>query len=196
MMEVTGGVDKVTWERSAHRAAEMLSVKFPVITVIAGMFIPSGLELQWKQESSPRGALGAVSHVLTPHYGDETPESRAQTPGPHLSWAKAGTSTAVERTPLPASPPEGSLPHLPSLRGSLGPLDRGLLPLAKRGVGVQSHTSGGAADTCRVHASPAGGPKTSWKETNDWVSSASVDAHLQAMIPTSHLTVIFQLIVI
>lgn len=101
--------------------------------------LPSGLVLQWKQESSPWGALGAVSRVLKPHNGDETRESRAQTKrqGRPLLWNRP-------------------LPHLPSLRGSLGPSGGRLLPLAKQGVGVQSHASGGAADTCRVQAAPLG----------------------------------------
>lgn len=112
--------------------------KVPCYHCYCGMFIPSGLELQWKQESSLRGALGAVSRVLTPHYGDETPKSRAQIPGPHFSWEKVGTPTVVKRTPLPASPPEGSLPHLPSLRGSLGPLDRDSCPWQSRVWGCRA----------------------------------------------------------
>ena len=98
----------------------MPSAKFSVVTVTAGMFIPSGLELQWKQESSPWGGLGAMSRVLKPPYGDETPQSKAQTPGPHLYWEKAGTPTALERTP--ARLPSRGLPAPPtSLWGSLGP---------------------------------------------------------------------------
>ena len=53
-MEVTGGVDKVTWERSAHRAAGMPSAKFPVITVIAACSSP----LAWNSSGNKKAPSG------------------------------------------------------------------------------------------------------------------------------------------
>lgn len=132
------------------------------------------------------------------HDGDETLENIAQTPGPHLSWNKTGAPTAIEPTLVQRGVqfPSWGLPPAPALLpASLGPSGLPHTPSGKAGVAVQSSTSGNAAPTCQVHESPAGDLKTSWKETNDWVSSTSIYTHLKAMIPTLHLTVIFQLIV-
>lgn len=135
----------------------------------------------------PWGGLGAVSSSTSPHHGDENlwaqalqgrsrdmhgPFNRPLGSPPGV-WCRPG------KAPAPTCP---RLLHPPTL--TAGPV-----PLAKWGCRDAAHT-------CQVHTGPAGGLKTSWKATHDSVSSTSIDAHLREMIPTSHLTVILQLIVI
>lgn len=162
-----------------------------VVALTAAMFLCSDPEPRAPRTVGPHPGEAWVQCLPARH-----PIMVMRTFGPRLSRDEAGTcmddSTDPWEVPLESGAVQGKLQPLPALGSFTHPSSlpgQCLSPLAKWGCRDAAHT-------CQVHTGPAGGLKTSWKATHDSVSSTSIDAHLREMIPTSHLTVILQLIVI
>lgn len=142
----------------------------------------------------PRGQLGPgsriTSHVTvmrslenTTAQGPDSPGMERGCPPPrNRPRGRPGIQGLPSQSRPPTSP---GRPHPPD-----GLPASGSRLLAAWGVGCRGRCSG-CSRTC-----PAGGLETSWEEAGDSIPSTSVDAHLGEVIPTSHLTVIFQLIAI
>lgn len=142
------------------------------------------------------GVLGTVTCNMSPHRGDGNPGEWSS--GPRLLRNEAGTSAAIPQAPRKdpwgsgawpgkaLSPPALGLPHPHVLAARPAPLAS-----AKWGVGVQR---------CGSTAWPApaqlGVRRLPGKKQTTGVPQRRIDARLKEMIPTSHLTVTFQLIVI
>lgn len=186
--------------RGCHQMAS------PIAVVFARVFICCGLEPQRKQESwGPCSGVCWVwclvpcHPILVVRKGPGCPGMKQGHPLPFKEpprnppWSQVPVQRKLQ-SPHPPPLPWGFSAH-PSLLGQR-PSPSGRVGCGARGRGAWGVGCSAVAHTCQLHTRPAGGLPTSRKETNDLVSSTRVDAHLKEMIPSSHLTVIFQLIVI
>lgn len=164
-------------------------------------YCPSVLVLGAPVDTGHHGApalavLGTVTCNMSPHRGDGNPgEWRS---GPRLSRDEAGTSAAIPQAPRKypwgsGACPGKLCPHLPW--GSLTHMS--LLP-GQRPSPPQSGVRGcrDAAPCARPTPAQLGVGRLPGKKQTPGVPQQRIDAHLKEMIPTSHLTIIFQLIVI